>query len=178
MTDKQAVLAGLREVEAEMGNLLSVPGYNRVKDAILFLEALTRHDKWTQEEIDAARKWGEETAAAIAPNIQVSDDAVVERVRFIHDFLRDMVRVGGVDRREQLLAWKLIDEGRQKLAALSATNSEAVSELEKRYHELLFAVGKKYEGEDRHETALRYIREREADRQVAGGAAKLGSRAP
>ena len=29
------------------------------------------------------------------------------------------------------------------------------------YHELLWAVGSKYEGESRHETALRYIRERE-----------------
>lgn len=35
------------------------------------------------------------------------------------------------------------------------------SELEKKYHELLMAVGKKYPNESRHETALRYIRERE-----------------
>jgi hypothetical protein len=30
------------------------------------------------------------------------------------------------------------------------------------YHELLFAVGNKYPGESRHQTALRYLREREA----------------
>ena len=33
-----------------------------------------------------------------------------------------------------------------------------VSEL---YHELLYAVAQKFPGESRHETALRYIRERE-----------------
>lgn len=38
-----------------------------------------------------------------------------------------------------------------------------IKELEEKYHELLFAVAKKYEGEDRHETALRYIREREEE---------------
>ena len=31
-----------------------------------------------------------------------------------------------------------------------------------KYHELLLAVAKKFPGESRHETALRYIREREA----------------
>jgi hypothetical protein len=34
-------------------------------------------------------------------------------------------------------------------------------ELEKKYYELLYAVGKKYPNESRHETALRYIKERE-----------------
>lgn len=36
------------------------------------------------------------------------------------------------------------------------------SDLQKRYNELLYAVERKWEGEDRHETALRYIREAEA----------------
>lgn len=49
--------------------------------------------------------------------------------------------------------------------------------IERRYHELLYAVACKYEGEDRHETALRYIREREADREIAGGPA-LAAPAP
>lgn len=31
------------------------------------------------------------------------------------------------------------------------------------YHELLMAVARKFPGETRHETALRYIREKEAD---------------
>ena len=30
------------------------------------------------------------------------------------------------------------------------------------YHELIMAVGKKYQGESRHQTALRYIRQAEA----------------
>jgi hypothetical protein len=34
-------------------------------------------------------------------------------------------------------------------------------ELEKKYYELLYAVAQKYPGESRHETVLRYIRERE-----------------
>ena len=37
-------------------------------------------------------------------------------------------------------------------------------EVEALYHELLYAVEKKHDGESRHATALRYIREREAPR--------------
>jgi len=40
---------------------------------------------------------------------------------------------------------------REKLARLV--------EVEKKYNELLFSVGKKYPNESRHDTALRYIRE-------------------
>ena len=36
-----------------------------------------------------------------------------------------------------------------------------VESLRTRYNELLYAVASKHEGETRHETALRYIRERE-----------------
>lgn len=39
--------------------------------------------------------------------------------------------------------------------------SQQVSELENKYYELLYAVASKYPNETRHETALRYIRERE-----------------
>lgn len=39
--------------------------------------------------------------------------------------------------------------------------SQRVSELENKYYELLYAVASKYANETRHETALRYIRERE-----------------
>ena len=35
-------------------------------------------------------------------------------------------------------------------------------ETEKRYHELIMAVESKYQGESRHDTALRYIHETEA----------------
>ncbi len=54
------------------------------------------------------------------------------------------------------------------LAALATGEiSDAMVEKAKLYDELIYAVATKYEGEPRHETALRYIRERE-DRQVSG----------
>ena len=42
-----------------------------------------------------------------------------------------------------------------------------VEELRHRYNELLYAVASKHEGETRHETALRYILEREADKNLS-----------
>jgi len=36
-------------------------------------------------------------------------------------------------------------------------------EIEEKYQELIMAVEKKYEGETRHETALRYIRRAESN---------------
>lgn len=36
-------------------------------------------------------------------------------------------------------------------------------ELSKQYHELLYAVARKHEGETRHQTALRYIQQTEAN---------------
>jgi hypothetical protein len=41
------------------------------------------------------------------------------------------------------------------------------AELSEQYHELIMAVERKFPGESRHETAVRYIREREA-RATAG----------
>jgi hypothetical protein len=38
-----------------------------------------------------------------------------------------------------------------------------------RYNELIFAVGKKFPNETRHETALRYIREREINQDNTTG---------
>lgn len=35
------------------------------------------------------------------------------------------------------------------------------SEIREKYFELIYAVGRKYEGETRHETALRYIQQAE-----------------
>ena len=49
---------------------------------------------------------------------------------------------------------------RDALAALEA-GKEADPDYKALYHELLFAVGNIYEGETRHQTALRYIRQRE-----------------
>lgn len=37
------------------------------------------------------------------------------------------------------------------------------TDLEKKYSELLYAVARKYPGESRHQTALRYIMEREQE---------------
>ena len=42
------------------------------------------------------------------------------------------------------------------------TSSEGEQNYEALYHELLFAVAKKFPGESRHDTALRYIRQSEA----------------
>lgn len=49
-----------------------------------------------------------------------------------------------------------------KLATAQARIAELVA-MNELYNELLMAVGSKYEGETRHETALRYIREREGN---------------
>lgn len=39
----------------------------------------------------------------------------------------------------------------------------ALEELRKQYHELIYAVERKFDGETRHETALRYIMEKEKE---------------
>ena len=43
----------------------------------------------------------------------------------------------------------------------AAAELRRLHEVEKQYHELLYAVGNKYEGESRHQTALRYIQQAE-----------------
>ena len=51
---------------------------------------------------------------------------------------------------------------------------QRAKEVAELYHEPLYAVARKFPGESRHETALRYIRsaEEDANRQVPGRAAK------
>lgn len=39
-------------------------------------------------------------------------------------------------------------------------------EIRNKYYELMFAVGNKYKGETRHETALRYIRQAEEPKET------------
>ena len=56
-------------------------------------------------------------------------------------------------------------------APVSAQPPRDVSEL---YHELLYAVGRKFPGESRHETALRYIRDTE-ERACEAGSCKQNS---
>ena len=46
--------------------------------------------------------------------------------------------------------------------AIIEAQSATIERLETQYHELLYAVEKKHPNETRHETALRYITEREA----------------
>ena len=51
----------------------------------------------------------------------------------------------------------------------SDTNSSSCSgSVKDLYYELLYAVGKKYPGESRHETALRYIQSAEAGSNIPG----------
>jgi hypothetical protein len=45
----------------------------------------------------------------------------------------------------------------------SQTELSKLLEIEKKYYELLYGVASKYPNETRHETALRYIQEREND---------------
>jgi len=54
--------------------------------------------------------------------------------------------------------------------ALAALKSMEGPSLSMKYNELVFAVATKYEGETRHETALRYIREREENHERETGA--------
>ena len=49
----------------------------------------------------------------------------------------------------------------------SAAELRRLYEVEGRYHELLYAVGNKYEGESRHQTALRHIQQAEVINSVA-----------
>ncbi len=64
------------------------------------------------------------------------------------------------------------------LSALRQPAPRADDALRAKYEELLYAVSRKYEGEDRHETALRYIREREADINEPARAALAASEEP
>lgn len=53
----------------------------------------------------------------------------------------------------------VVDDGRQMITYIPGRELENVRS---QYHELLYAVAQKFPDETRHETALRYIREREA----------------
>lgn len=59
--------------------------------------------------------------------------------------------------KEMLICWpcthKIIKAKEEKMDKLEI--------LEKKYYELIMEVGNKYEGETRHQTALRYIRQAE-----------------
>ena len=50
-----------------------------------------------------------------------------------------------------------------KVGTPSASHNSASRAISERYNELLMAVCRKYPGESRHETALRYIRQAESN---------------
>lgn len=56
---------------------------------------------------------------------------------------------------------QLIAEAALAISHPGTAITQRLAEMERRYNELLYAVGNKYENESRHETALRYIHERE-----------------
>lgn len=55
--------------------------------------------------------------------------------------------------------------------ALAASQAVTALDYKARYFELIYAVGNKYAGESRHETALRYIRKAEEPNGQAAAAA-------
>ncbi len=62
--------------------------------------------------------------------------------------------------REKEQLTKQVEDGRYAYSVIKECNRELEEEnvvLKKDYYELIMAVGNKYEGETRHETALRYI---------------------
>ena len=59
-----------------------------------------------------------------------------------------------------------------KCAALPQPAQVEKKPAKEAYYELIMAVGKKYPGETRHETALRYIREAENRSELSGEAAQ------
>lgn len=59
-----------------------------------------------------------------------------------------------------------------RMAYYARQAQEKHAELQRKYDELIYAVGNKYPGETRHETALRYIRERENHMAQEGQEAK------
>lgn len=56
--------------------------------------------------------------------------------------------------------WEKLDHAVEPLV-------EEIKVLKDKYHELIMAVGNKYEGETRHETAKRYIQEAEKPNDIA-----------
>lgn len=57
-----------------------------------------------------------------------------------------------------------------------AQPSADAEDMARKYHELLFAVARKFPGESRHETALRYIREAESHAYEECDAARAAER--
>lgn len=90
----------------------------------------------------------------------------------VNDSLIVSLSAGPMDVRSalELTIEPLIAHGKlleRECAALTARLEEA----EKRYQELIYAVAKKFPNESRHQTALRYIMEREQSSERSGAKA-------
>ena len=83
----------------------------------------------------------------------------------IKDFIKKYVSKWMVDDGNNTLLWKdkapTVNEFLDFLAEAGAEEKARVFGEVKKYQELIMAVEKKYEGESRHETALKYIRSAE-----------------
>ena len=66
----------------------------------------------------------------------------------------------------------------ESIAQTIAEERERVEEVEEKYQELIMAVDKKYEGETRHETALKYIRRAEKKDYGEAGLSSLDKTLP
>ena len=62
----------------------------------------------------------------------------------------------------QLAVWGRIADARIETTLRASDPSRELVEAKAAYHEILYAVAQAYDGETRHQTALRYITEREA----------------
>jgi len=76
------------------------------------------------------------------------------------------------ERYKAIMANLGMPNSRSLLLALQQVANEVAQAERVKYDELIMAVGNKWPGESRHETALRYIREAEVG---AGGTAAKGS---
>lgn len=72
-----------------------------------------------------------------------------------------------MDENDQLRAENLnLTKERDELKKSANNIAKMLEEYKAKYNELLYAVANKYEGESRHETALRYIKEAENSSEV------------
>lgn len=99
--------------------------------------------------------WSLENAALISNLVQKHQLAVEDLTeRQLAEAIRQAIASGDFVR-------NILSDGPQAVTYIPYRDIE---HLKSRYHELLYAVACKFEGETRHETALRYINEREKAR--------------
>ncbi len=102
----------------------------------------------------AAPDYVREIAAEIVLHVRRGVYDTTEVARLLTDRLR------GVSQAPPQ-AWAPTEKGFQQICDVAAANLARAESAEAKYHELLYAVGNKHEGESRHETALRYIKQAE-----------------